>query len=115
MVCGIKISKDVYPCLSRSGNLLRKCSEPNSQGFRQVYKTSSGCCHWGVQRSGRDEEHHRSLLSFKERQVMPKVLFLCTGNSARSQMAEGLMRSLGLGLWEVKSGGLLPSYRPNPK
>ncbi len=41
---------------------------------------------------------------------MPKVLFLCTGNSARSQMAEGLMRSLGLGLWEVKSGGLLPSY-----
>jgi arsenate reductase len=25
-------------------------------------------------------------------------------------MAEGLMRSLGLGLWEVKSGGLLPSY-----
>ena len=41
---------------------------------------------------------------------MPKVLFLCTGNSVRSQMAEGLMRSLGLGLWEVKSGGLLPSY-----
>ena len=41
---------------------------------------------------------------------MPRVLFLCTGNSARSQMAEGLMRSLGLGLWEVKSGGLLPSY-----
>jgi arsenate reductase len=25
-------------------------------------------------------------------------------------MAEGLMRFLGLGLWEVKSGGVIPSY-----
>ena len=41
---------------------------------------------------------------------MPKVLFLCTGNSARSQMAEGLMRSLGTGQWEVKSAGILPSF-----
>ena len=41
---------------------------------------------------------------------MPKVLFLCTGNSARSQMAEGLMRSLGAGQWEVKSAGILPSF-----
>jgi arsenate reductase len=39
-----------------------------------------------------------------------KVLFLCTGNSARSQMAEGLMRSLGAGEWEVKSAGVLPSF-----
>jgi len=39
-----------------------------------------------------------------------KILFICTGNSARSQMAEGLMRSLGKDDWEVHSAGLFPSY-----
>jgi arsenate reductase len=39
-----------------------------------------------------------------------KVLFLCSGNSVRSQMAEGLMRSLGSDQWDVKSGGTFPSY-----
>jgi arsenate reductase len=41
---------------------------------------------------------------------MKKVLFLCTGNSARSQMAEGLTGSLGSDHWDVKSGGTFPSY-----
>ena len=39
-----------------------------------------------------------------------RVLFLCTANSARSQMAEGLMRSLGSGKWDVQSGGTFPSF-----
>jgi arsenate reductase len=39
-----------------------------------------------------------------------KVLFLCWGNSARSQMAEGLMKSLGSEHWDVKSAGTFPSY-----
>jgi len=34
-----------------------------------------------------------------------RVLFLCTHNSARSQMAEGLLRALGGGLWESHSAG----------
>ena len=34
-----------------------------------------------------------------------RVLFLCTHNSARSQMAEGLLRSLGAGWFEVHSAG----------
>ena len=36
-----------------------------------------------------------------------RVLFLCTHNSARSQMAEGLLRSLGWGVFEVASAGTM--------
>jgi arsenate reductase len=37
-----------------------------------------------------------------------RVLFLCTGNSARSQMAEGFLRKYGGGQFEPHSAGLEP-------
>ena len=39
---------------------------------------------------------------------MRRVLFLCTGNSARSQMAEGLLRRCGADSYEVVSAGTEP-------
>jgi len=39
---------------------------------------------------------------------MTKVLFVCTGNSARSQMAEGFTRTLSRGKIEASSAGMEP-------
>ncbi len=45
---------------------------------------------------------------------MKRVLFLCTGNSARSQMAEVLLRELGKGEYEAFSAGTDIQTEVNP-
>ncbi len=45
---------------------------------------------------------------------MKRVLVLCTGNSCRSQIAEGFINHLLAGRWEARSAGTNPAERVNP-
>lgn len=51
-----------------------------------------------------------------KREAKPKkrVLFLCTGNSARSQMAEGLVKHFLGNEWEAYSAGTAPAGYVHP-
>lgn len=44
-----------------------------------------------------------------DQETMERILVLCTGNSARSQMGEGLFRRESGGSYQVQSAGTKPS------
>jgi arsenate reductase (thioredoxin) len=44
------------------------------------------------------------------KEMKKRILIVCTGNSARSQMAEGLMRHEGAGRVEAYSAGTKPTH-----
>ena len=44
----------------------------------------------------------------------PKLLILCTGNSCRSQMAEGILKSIAGKLFEIYSAGSNPARQIHP-
>jgi arsenate reductase (thioredoxin) len=47
--------------------------------------------------------------------IKPTILILCTGNSCRSHMAEGILRSTASDLLDVRSAGSKPAGYVHPK
>jgi protein-tyrosine-phosphatase len=58
-------------------------------------------------------QHEEPAMSTSETRVK-RVLFLCTGNSARSQMAEALLRHMASDRFEVFSAGTTPREQVHP-
>lgn len=48
-------------------------------------------------------------------QIKPTILILCTGNSCRSQMAEGILHAAAGDLIDVQSAGSNPTGQINPR
>ena len=81
----------------------------NVDVLRTLYSTSGASLHPALQMNDLPEKEDISSHHSKR----THVLFLCTHNSARSQMAEGILRQLGGGSIEVASAGSHPT-QPHP-
>lgn len=46
--------------------------------------------------------------------MQPRLIILCTGNSCRSQMAEGFLRALADDLFDAQSAGMNPATEIHP-
>ena len=76
----------------------------NLEKLQALYFTSAGALHPALSNAQISSEEQMSISSQKPK----RILFLCTGNSARSQMAEGLLRHLSKGQVEAFSAGSNP-------
>ena len=77
----------------------------NLDRFRQMYSETGQALHPGVNEPVSMPQPQTNAFS----ESPARVLFLCTHNSARSQMAEGLLRELGHNKVEVFSAGTEPA------
>jgi arsenate reductase (thioredoxin) len=62
----------------------------------------------------RDPGKPRDALQKLSNQLKPLVLILCTGNSCRSQMAEGILRASAGEIVRVESAGSAPTGQVHP-
>ncbi len=81
------------PLVAKLADLLRSMADNDPDFARDRQRLTTACC---------------AVVPQVERKeaALPKVLFLCTGNSCRSQMAEGWAHSLRTAEFEAYSAGV---------
>ena len=85
-------ARDIYYCL-------------DIDALRDSYRLSADAVHPAIRDVPSSEEFGTEGGNAKR----PRVLILCTHNSARSQMAEGILRSMSNGAVDVWSAGSAPT------
>ena len=91
----------------------------SADGRDSYYSIDLDACRNGLQTAGAalhppSDSNHRRLTPAAVRSPRPRVLFLCTGNSARSQIAEALLEQMSGGTIDADSAGSNPKpLHPN--